>query len=61
MSEAAPITVYVVVIDSGQGDDVVTRIGGAYVTEEVAKTECDRLEAAHWCTYAYPVARQLGA
>lgn len=56
---AAPIKVFVVVIDSGLGDDVHTKIGACYWSEQAALEECERLEAAHWCTDAYPVERQL--
>jgi hypothetical protein len=54
-----PLTVFIVVIDCGIGDDVVTRIGACYWNEHAANIEATRISDGHWCSEAYVIDRQL--
>jgi hypothetical protein len=51
--------VFIVVIDCGIGDDVVTRLGSCHWNELEAEAEAKRLTDSHWCTEAYVTDRQL--
>lgn len=59
MAEAAPISVFIVIIESGCGDDVSTKIGAAYFSELEAADECRRLDQAHWAVDASYTEREL--
>jgi hypothetical protein len=59
VSEAAPIKVFIVIIDTGIADDVVTRVGACYWNEQAAEEEAKRLTASHWCTDAFVIDREL--
>lgn len=51
--------VFIVLIHSGCGDDIETRVGAVFATQVAASVEAARLEASHWAIETSIVDRQV--